>query len=516
MDLQRLLSAIHIQESKNHKDETIDKIAYHSKECTSHSLFVCIKGYESDGHDYAEEAVKNGAVALVVERFLPELSIPQYLVEDGRVALGALGDRFYNHPSRELSIVGITATNGKTSTTYMTHAIFEENNWYTGLIGTVMVKYGENTIPSTLTTPESLDLHGYFAKMKDENVSHVAMEVSSSAIDLKRVGSVDFNVVVFNNIGRDHIDLHGTFEEYFRIKSSLITNAKKHQFAVLNLDDKYSASLTDKTEASVVTYGIDNKEGHITCKDIDLSSARGNFTVVINKAFKTEKGVVMEPTEFDIALSVAGYHAIYNALAAVTIGLISDVPIEVIQRALNNFKGVERRFQIIYDREFKVIDDYFVNKGSIDSTLKTLSKTDYSDLYIVYSLRGNRGKTINRENAMAIVSWAKTIDIKKMIISLSKSHVTKKDAVLPEELELFIDIMKEHHIEIEVHEEIEEAIESSLKQVSSGDVILLGGAQSMDFGAPTILNKMYEEHPELDKEELFMPLEGRVTGKTVK
>lgn len=516
MDLRTLLSAIQIIDSRNNKDETIDKVAYHSSECVPNALFVCIKGYESDGHDYAEEAIKNGAVALVVERFLPELTVPQYLVQDGRVALGALGDMFYNHPSRDLSIVGITATNGKTSTTYMTHAIFEENKWYTGLIGTVMVKYGENTIPSTLTTPESLDLHGYFAKMKDEKVTHVAMEVSSSAIDLKRVGSVDFNIVVFNNIGRDHIDLHGTFEEYFRIKSSLITTAKKHQFAVLNLDDKYSASLTDKTEASVVTYGIDNKEGNITCKDIDLSSAKGNFTVVVNKAFKTEKGTLITPTEFEIDLSVAGYHAIYNALAAVTIGLISDVPIKTIQHALNNFKGVERRFQIIYDREFKVIDDYFVNKGSIDSTLKTLSKTDYKDLYIVYSLRGNRGETINRENALAIVSWAEMIDIKKMIISVSKSHVTKKDKVLPEELELFIKIMKEHHIEIEVHEEIEEAIESSLNQVSPGDVILLGGAQSMDFGAPTILNKIHETHPELDKEELFSPLKGRVTGRAVK
>lgn len=265
-----------------------------------------------------------------------------------------------------------------------------------------------------------------------------------------------------------------------------------------------------------MTYGIDNKEGNITCKNIDLSSARGNFTVVINKPFKTEKGNVIDKTEFDITLSVAGYHAIYNALAAITIGLISDVPIETIQSALNKFKGVERRFQIIYDREFKVIDDYFVNKGSIDSTLKTLSKADYSDLYIVYSLRGNRGQTINRENALAIVSWAESIDIKKMIISLSKSHVTKKDKVLPEELELFIEVMNQHHIEIEVHEEIEEAIESSLKQVSPGDVILLGGAQSMDFGAPTILNKIYEKHPELDKEELFMPLQGRVTGQTVK
>lgn len=512
MQLSDLLQAVKVLDSSKAIDTQISTIAYHSKDVKKDSLFVCIKGYQTDGHQYAQEAANNGAAALIVERFLPEIDTPQYLVEDSRKALAALGDDYYGHPSRDMTLVGITATNGKTSTSFMTNAILEANEWKTGLIGTVMVKYGDTLVPSILTTPESLDLHGYFDRMRKENISHVTMEVSSSALELSRVGSVSFDIVALNNISREHIDLHGSFEAYFDAKASLIRDAREDQFAVLNLDDAHSASLASETAASVVTYGIDNDSGHLHCRDIDLSTGRGDFTVVVNKPFKTITGETIDETSFEISLSVAGYHSVYNAMSAITIGLISGVPIETIQSGIEGFKGVERRFQFIYENDFKIVDDHFANAGNIDVTLETLTKMDYKNLHIVYAIRGNRGVTTNKENAETLAKWVPELGIKKVIVSLSESHVVEKDNVLPEELEVFRKEMDKVGVEIELYKEMPDALEASLDQVETGDVILLGGAQGMDFGAKYILTQLVDKRPDLDAQKVLAPLDERVAG----
>lgn len=512
IQIAELLDAIKVKESKNHKEQMISEVAYHSGKVKQDTLFVCIRGYKTDGHQYAKQAVEQGATALVVEEFIPGLTVAQYLVEDSRQALAALGDQYYGHPSKDLNLIGITATNGKTSTSFMTNAILEENNWKTGLMGTVMVKFGDTLIPSVLTTPESLDLHEYFARMRDEEISHVTMEVSSSALDLARVGSVDFNIVALNNISREHIDLHGSFEEYYNAKASLIRDATEKEFAVLNLDDKYSASLVDETKASTVTYGIESEEGHLHCSNIDLSTGRGNFTVEIKRPFMTVDGNQVEKARFDISLSVAGYHSVYNALTAIAIGLISGISIETIQSGIKNFKGVERRFQFIYEEEFKVVDDHFANAGNINVTLETLTKMDYNNLHLVYAIRGSRGVTTNLENAETLAKWVPELGLKKVIVSLSESHVTDKDIVTPEELAAFEKTMKDVGVEVELHHEMPDALQSSLDQVEPGDLIVIGGAQGMDFGAKYILNQIVEMNPSLNAETILAPLEDRVAG----
>lgn len=512
MRLAELLNAIEVVESRDQKDLEISTVAYHSNKVEEGALFVCIKGYLTDGHNYAADAAERGAAALIVERFLPEVDLPQYRVEDSREALAALGDQYYGHPSKDLTMIGITATNGKTSTSFMANAILEENKWKTGLIGTVMVKYGKTLVPSVLTTPESLDLHGYLAKMRDEQVSHVTMEVSSSALDLSRVGAVDFNIVALNNISREHIDLHGSFEEYYNAKASLIREASPEQFAVLNLDDDYSASLQEQTEASVVTYGLKNDSGHLRCSNLDIASGRGSFTVTINKPFKTITGETVSETSFTVELSVAGFHSVYNAMSAITIGLISGVDIETVRSGIRNFTGVERRFQFIYENDFKIVDDHFANAGNIEVTLETLTKMDYEKLHVVYAIRGSRGVTTNRENAETLAKWAPQLGLKKVIVSLSESHVIGKDKVLDEELQAFREEMDKVGVEIELHKEMPEALQSSLDQVAEGDVILLGGAQGMDFGAKYILNQLADMRPDLDREELTRPLKQRVAG----
>ncbi|WP_208560686.1 Mur ligase family protein [Marinilactibacillus kalidii] len=512
IQIAELLGAIEVKESKNHKEQMISEVAYHSGKVKQDTLFVCIKGYKTDGHQYAQQAVETGATALVVESFIPELSVPQYLVEDSRQALAALGDQYYGHPSRDLNVIGITATNGKTSTSFMTNAILEEHKWKTGLMGTVMVKFGDTLIPSILTTPESLDLHGYFARMRDESISHVTMEVSSSALDLKRVGNVDFNIVALNNISREHIDLHGSFEEYYNAKASLIREATADEFAVLNFDDAHSASLVDETVATTVTYGIESDQGHLHCSNIDLSTGRGNFTVEIKRPFQTINGDWVKEETFDISLSVAGYHSVYNALTAIAIGLISGISIPTIQAGIKKFTGVERRFQFIYEGAFKIVDDHFANAGNIDVTLETLTKMDYKNLHLVYAIRGSRGVTTNLENAETLAKWVPELGLKKVIVSLSESHITDKDIVTPEEREAFEKTMKNVGVEVELHHEMPDALQSSLNQVESGDLIVIGGAQGMDFGAKYILNQLVEMDPTLDAKTVLAPLEERVAG----
>ena len=213
--LNDLFSNVEILESMYGKNADVFNIAYHTDQVVKDSLFVCIKGYASDGHVYLEKALGKGAVAAIVEEFQEEIKIPQYKVENSRIALASLSQNFYDHPSSKMTMIGITATNGKTTTAFMTDSILRKYGFKTGMVGTVVVRIGDEEIASELTTPESHDLQMYFKKMMDVNTSHLIMEVSSAALEMNRVYGIDYDIVTINNINRDHIDLHGSFEKYY-------------------------------------------------------------------------------------------------------------------------------------------------------------------------------------------------------------------------------------------------------------------------------------------------------------
>jgi len=511
--LSRLLESVNIIEARNHKDMEIGGLAYHFGKVCPGDLFVCIMGYLTDGHLYIPQAVAKGAAAMVVERFDDNCSLPQYKVADSRQALAALSDAFYGHPSQKLNMIGITATNGKTSTTFMTNSILQAHGLNTGIIGTVMVRYGSFTEPSVLTTPESLDLQRHLASMVQSDVTHVVMEVSSSALELNRVDNVDFDIVAFNNISREHIDLHGSFEDYYNSKASLIRNASPSGWAVLNLDDKYSAALATQTRAKVLTYGVENGDGHLSCTRLDLTTGRARFGVEIRKPF-TANGIEYRPCEFDIELSIPGYHSVYNSMAAIAIGLLCGVPVPTIAKGLKAFEGVERRFQFIYEDDFRIIDDHFANAGNINVTLETLNFMEYNSLNIVYAIRGGRGPITNQENAETIVKWASRLGLREITATLSRSHVTKKDMVTEEEKDVFLRVMDEAGIRVSLFEELPDAIAFALDKVQPGDVLLLAGCQGMDFGAQIALEQLCRLRPSLDRQKLFAPLKNRVAGIT--
>ena len=389
-----------------------------------------------------------------------------------------------------MKMIGVTATNGKTTTSYMINAILEKQGYKTGLIGTVSIKIDDTEIPSELTTPESLDLQFYLNEMVDRNVSHVTMEVSSAAQETHRIETVDYDIVTFNNLSREHIDSHGSFEQYFTAKSKLITDASENSTAILNLDCPYSASLVNDTRAQVITFSLKNRDGHIHCKDLDLSTGRAKFIYEILKPF-TAGDKVYQPSQFEVELAVPGLHSVYNSMVAITVALLSGASITTIQETLKTFRGVERRFEFIYeDDKMKIIDDHFANPGNINVTLETLKFMIYEKLHLVYAIRGDRGPTVNRENAQTIAKWASLFEFDEIIATKSVSHVTAKDWVSDEELNVFMEEMDKANIKVSLYDELPDAIAEALAITEKGDLVLLAGCQGMDSGAGIALQQL--------------------------
>lgn len=506
MKLKELIDSRLIKNSINLDEEVdIKGIGYHSGEIRDGYLFVAIRGYITDGHKYIKNAIDNGAVLAVVEEFVDE-DIAQIKVENSRKILSSISSTFYNQPSRSLKTIGVTATNGKTTTTFMLNQIYEEAGLKTGIIGSVLNKVGEDYAPAYLTTPESLDLHRLFAKMRDEDIDRVIMEASSSALELSRVDDVDFDIVSFNNFSREHIDQHGSFENYWKFKSSLITGAKEEAISVLNIDDEKIRTLLNGKK-KMIPFSIENQKGSIYCDNIELIMGRANFDVVIKEDINNIK-----KDKFHISLGIPGLHSLENAMMATVIALADNIPSEIIIKALKEFKGVERRFEYIYEDDFLIIDDHFANVKNINITLETLSKIPRNKLHLVYAIRGNRGVTVNRENAEALVAWKDELGLEEIIATKSIDRVTAKDKVSEEEERVFKEIINKSGLKLHLFDSLEEALKYSLEDIKNNDVVLLAGCQGMDFGGEIALNYINQTRPDIDEEMLFAPLKRRVVG----
>lgn len=494
-------------------DLDIKGVAYDSRKVKEGYLFVAIHGLELDGHDYIPEAVKKGASAVVVTK-KGQYGLPTYVTENNRKSLAIISGNYFDHPSKELTLIGLTASNGKTSTSMMLMSILRKWGVKPGLIGTVMYEIGEELIPSKLTTPESLELQGIFRLMLDRGIDTAVMEVSSIAQEMYRVHGTEFDVVCMNNITREHIDQHGTFEKYFEEKKKTITQASEDSFVILNLEDEYAASLIDQTKGHVITFSDKNPEADIYAKDIDVSTGFGKYTLVLGHPFKTKTGQ-SESGEFRVELKVAGYHSVVNSISAIAMALSMGCPVETVISGLEEYRGIERRFQLIYDDEFMVVDDHFANAGNIDMTLQTLTMMDYNKCHILYAIRGNRGVTVNGENTDTIVKWFDKLNAANFIVTKSRDTTEKHDYVHQDEVEIFEEKMKEAGIEYEMLEELAPAIERTLDLVEEGDLILLAGCQGIDHGGKILIDSLLRRHPQKNKEELYQPLKGRVAGMDI-
>ncbi|NLL19044.1 MAG: UDP-N-acetylmuramoyl-L-alanyl-D-glutamate--2,6-diaminopimelate ligase [Clostridia bacterium] len=367
-------------------DQAITGLHYDSRFISPGSLFVCIAGLMTDGHLFASEAINKGAVALVVQR---SIEVPAHIslikVPDTRKALAQLAAVFFGHPSEKFNLFGITGTNGKTSTTILLEAIFKHWGKKTGLLGTIVNRIGEEVLPATHTTPESLELQKLFSAMAKANTEYVMMEVSSHALSLNRVEETEFDVALFTNLTRDHLDFHRDLEDYRDAKVKLFRQLgpgrkNRPKYGLVNGDDPYSGYFQQAAKVPVFTYSIQNP-GDYQAVDLEISPKGAAFRL---------KG----RSPLRLQLNLTGRFSIYNALAAVATALEEGVPLELIQEALAKFHGVPGRFELVdAGQEFTVVVDYAHTPDGLENVLQTAREISNGRVITVFGCGGDRDRT---------------------------------------------------------------------------------------------------------------------------
>ncbi|EOV9526807.1 UDP-N-acetylmuramoyl-L-alanyl-D-glutamate--2,6-diaminopimelate ligase [Bacillus cytotoxicus] len=386
MKLHTLVSCLHDFPVVPKENPEITSIEADSRKVTNGSLFVCMKGYTVDSHDFAEQAAAQGAAAIVAERPI-DVDVPVVLVKDTFRSLAVLADYFYEQPTHKLHLIGITGTNGKTTTSHIIDEIMRAHGHKTGLIGTINMKIGDETFAVKNTTPDALTLQQAFHRMVEENVNSAVMEVSSHALDRGRVHGCDYDVAVFTNLTQDHLDYHKTMEEYKYAKGLLFAqlgNSYHHnreKYAVLNNDDAATEAYIRSTAATVVTYGIDT-HSDVMAKDIVMTSGGTTFTLVTPHESKK------------ITMKLIGKFNVYNALAATAAGLVSGVSLQTIIDVLEHLTGVAGRFEVVDGgQDYTVIVDYAHTPDSLENVLTTAKQFAKGNVYCIVGCGGDRDRT---------------------------------------------------------------------------------------------------------------------------
>ncbi|MGE5371785.1 MAG: UDP-N-acetylmuramoyl-L-alanyl-D-glutamate--2,6-diaminopimelate ligase [Solirubrobacterales bacterium] len=384
MKLSDLLVGFDYEVLQGNPETDVTGLEYDSRKVESGDVFICIPGFKTDGHLYAPQACERGAQALIVERRI-ELppDITAVLVKNVRQALPVLASRFFERPSSHLRVIGVTGTNGKTTTTHLIKAILEEAGHRVGLLGTLYADWNGQQDKISNTTPESVELERFMKRVLDDGGKYVVMEVSSHALDLGRVAEIDFDVAVFTNLTQDHLDYHVSLENYREAKAILFDNLvpAPHHFAVLNADDETSHVFAARTRAEWLSFGI-HQTADVRAVDAKIGATGSTFTAVFGQG------------RMEIQLKLAGLFSIYNALAAIAFGLREGIEPEVITRALEKVKGVPGRFESIDDgQEYAVIVDYAHTPDGLENILRTAKQIAKRRIITVFGCGGDRDRT---------------------------------------------------------------------------------------------------------------------------
>lgn len=361
------------------EDTQIEDIVIDSRKVKKNSVFICINGENQNGHDYAKAAEENGACAIVAEEKVP-CNIPVIMCENTKIEMAKISSEFYGEPEKKLKIVGITGTNGKTTVSYLTKKILEVAGKKVGIIGTNEILVGDEPVgitSSTPTTPNSLELHQIFAKMLKMGAEYVVMEVSSHALDLHRVYGISYEVGVFTNLTRDHLDYHKTMENYFLAKSKLFEISK---IGVINTDDEYGNRLTDIAPCKVLAVGT--KGAELLAKDIEIEASGVKFTVCYGGE------------ENKVSLAISGMFSVYNALSAIGTALTLGIDIKTAVGALSVAAGVKGRLENVpTDTDFSVIIDYAHTPDGLLNVLNTVNSYKKGRVISVFGCGGDRDNT---------------------------------------------------------------------------------------------------------------------------
>ncbi len=386
MKLGQLVKGMNHYEISGDLEQPINGLAYDSREVKPGNLFVALRGHERDGHDYLGDALEKGAMVLVGESFsgIGE-NVTKVRVVDSREALSRLSIQFYSHPFDGLNLIGITGTNGKTTTSYLLESILASAGAKPGVMGTINYRYSGKTHPAPVTTPESLDLMRFLREMADDGITDVIMEVSSHALDQKRTEGCPFKVAVFTNFSRDHLDYHHTMEDYFKAKSLLFRDLLGNRqgiknMAILNMDDPKGVELAALTQAEVMTYGLREK-----C-DVGIES------IAANKAGL--KGELITPRgERTFQSPLIGEINVYNILAASAAALALDIDLDSVVEGIERLERVPGRLEPVRNaRGLTIVVDYAHTPDALLKTLRDVRPLVKRRLITVFGCGGDRDK----------------------------------------------------------------------------------------------------------------------------
>ena len=376
MKLKELLAGIHVVEMNAQAEQNIESVHYDSRKVTAGALFVAVTGFATDGNRFIPMALDKGAVAVVTAK-KPEGDIPYILVENDRLALAQLGANWFGHPAGSMTLIGVTGTNGKTSSTLLLKHVLEQTlGAKVGLIGTMENLIGDMVIPTERTTPESFDLQALFARMRDSGCTHVVMEVSSHAIALERVGGIQFQVAAFTNLTEDHLDFHKTMENYCDTKKILFSRCDK---AVMNRDDSWFDRISQNVTCPVLTTSVAGNAG-LRAENVALHADGISFTALA------------DGKQAQIKLPIPGRFTVYNALTALGIALQLGISLADAGKALATAKGVRGRVEVVPtpNRPYTVLIDYAHTPDGLENVLRSVRDYCKGRLIAVFGCGGDR------------------------------------------------------------------------------------------------------------------------------
>lgn len=430
------------------RDIEISELAYDNRAVVPGTLFFCVPGFTRDGHDFAPDAIANGAVALVVQRPL-DLGVPEILVPDVRAAMAPAAARFYGDPTAELEVAGITGTNGKTTTAYLMRALLQGDGRQTGLLGTVTSVIGGVEHSVERTTPEAIDLQRTFREMLDRGDVACSMEVSSHALALHRADAIHFAVAVFTNISRDHLDFHPTMEDYFQAKRRLFTDAGPRH-AVVNVDDSYGARLAEELPHAI-TFALD-RDATYRAHEIQTGLDGSRFTV------HGPGGVV------GLSSPLRGRFNVSNVLGAFAAALALGVPPATAADAIASAGRVPGRFEPVDEgQDFLVLVDYAHTPDSLENVLRAARELTASRLHVVFGAGGDRDR--GKRPLMGEIA-SRLAD--RVIVTSDNPRSEDPEAIIDE-------ILAGAGRDVEHHVDRREAIERAIAGAGRGDVVVIAG-----------------------------------------
>jgi UDP-N-acetylmuramyl-tripeptide synthetase len=462
-NLKNICSLLPEAEIIGNTDVTIENIAHDSRKVAEGTLFVCLTGSRVDGHDYIEQARQRGATAILVEKDVDITDMVVIKVPDTRKAMQIIAPFFFDYPGKKMRMIGITGTNGKTTTTYLIRQILREAGFKVGIIGTIQILIEDDILPISNTTPDVIDLQAVLAEMARRGMDYVVMEVSSHALALNRIAGCEFDVGVFTNMTRDHLDFHGSFEKYADAKAKLFRNLgtaeclKSRKAAVINADDPVADFMIETAKCEKFTYGVQNN-ADFSAENIKIESA--GVKLVVNSPF----------AKIPLDLKITGMFNVYNVLAAIGAVMTEKIEIAKIKSALESFTSVPGRFELVNaGQPFSVIVDYAHTPDGLENILKTAREFATNRIIVVFGCGGDRDRTKRPIMGRLAVQYG------DIIVATSDNPRTEDPNAILDEVEAGV---LENLDNTKIYKRIadrKQAIYTAIKLANAEDIVIIAG-----------------------------------------